>query len=78
MLERNTCVAQLSVARFFFGINMPDDVVWQADDLVSGPLSHFGEAFCFGLIFEGVAGEVDTYHQTSVCTLSVAREGVFT
>jgi hypothetical protein len=39
---------------------MPDDIVRQAIDAIAGSLGHFREALCFGLVFEGVAGEIDT------------------
>ena len=38
---------------------MPDHVIGKTEDAVARPLGHFGKAFCFGLVFEGVAGEVD-------------------
>lgn len=40
---------------------MPNDVVGETDDLVIGCVGHFGETFRLGLIFEGVAGEVDSF-----------------
>ena len=48
-----------SVPRLLFSIDMPDNVVRQAIDAVTSALSHFGKALCFGLVFKGVAGEVD-------------------
>ena len=42
------------------GVNVPDDVTGQADDLVSGPFRHLCETFRLGLVLEGVAREVDT------------------
>lgn len=45
---------------------MPDHVIGQAEDLVSCPLGHFGEAFRFGLILERVAGEIDSW----ICVVS--------
>lgn len=42
-------------------VNVPDHVVGQTNDLVAGTLGHPGEALGFGLVLEGVCGEVDTY-----------------
>ena len=38
---------------------MPHDIIRQPDDLVPGALRHLREALGFGLVFKGVAGEVD-------------------
>lgn len=38
---------------------MPNDVVGQTNDLVAGTLGHLGETLGFGLVLEGVRGEVD-------------------
>ena len=62
------------VAGLFFGINVlrwsvednflvdrrthPDNVVWQAHNLVASSFGHLGEAFGLSLVFEGIAGEV--------------------
>jgi hypothetical protein len=40
---------------------VPDHVVGQTHDLVAGTLGHLGEALGFGLVLEGVCGEIDTY-----------------
>lgn len=37
----------------------PDNVVWKTNDLIACPLGHLSKAFCFGLVFEGVAREID-------------------
>ena len=46
------------------GVNVPDNVAGQADDLVSGPLGHPREALGLGLVLEGVAGEVDAWRSS--------------
>ena len=43
-----------------FGIDVPDDVVGETDDLVTGSLGHLGKTLGLGLVLESVAGEVDT------------------
>lgn len=50
--------ARLGVA-LLGGVDVPDDVAGQADDLVPGPLGHLRETFRLGLVLEGVAREVD-------------------
>jgi hypothetical protein len=47
------------VALRLFGIDMPDDIVWQTIDTVSSTFGHLREAFGLGLILEWIAGEVD-------------------
>jgi len=37
---------------------MPNNVIRQAKDAVTGAPRHLGEAFCLGLVLEGVAGEI--------------------
>jgi hypothetical protein len=49
------------VARLLVRVNVPDHVVGQTHDLVAGTLGHLGEALGFGLVLEGVCGEIDTY-----------------
>lgn len=56
-----TCIAGLCVSWLFFCVNMPDDVVGQTDNFVSRSLGHLRKTFCFGLVLERVAWEVDTY-----------------
>jgi hypothetical protein len=51
----------LCVAGLLVGVNMPDDVVRETNDFVSGALGHLCETFCLGLVLEGVAREVDAY-----------------
>jgi len=51
------------IPRFLIRINMPNDVIREADDLVSGSPGHLGETFRLGLVFEGVAGEIDAFGQ---------------
>ena len=48
---------------------MPDNVVGETNNPISSALGHLGEAFCFGLIFEGVGREVDAFK-----SLLVTRE----
>jgi len=50
----------LSIPRLLLCVNMPYNVVWKTVDTVAGALGHLCEAFGFGLVFEGVAREVDT------------------
>ena len=45
--------------RLLVRIDMPHDVVGQAKNLVPSPLRHLRETFGLGLVFEGVAGEVN-------------------
>jgi len=47
------------VPGLLFRVNVPDDVIGEAVDAVPGALGHFREALGFGLVFEGVAWEVD-------------------
>ena len=47
---------------------MPDHVVGQTKDAVAGALGHLGEAFCLGLVLEGVAWKVDAYLAQKVST----------
>jgi hypothetical protein len=49
------------VALLLRRVNMPNDVVRETNNLVSGALGHLGESFSLGLIFKGVTGEVDAY-----------------
>lgn len=51
---------QLCVARFLVRVDMPDDVVRETNDFVSGSLGHLCETLRLGLVLEGVGGEVDT------------------
>jgi len=56
----NCLTAGLCVTALLIGVDVPDDVVGQAVDAVPGALGHLGEAFCLGLVLEGVAREVDS------------------
>lgn len=49
----------LCVSWLFFRIDVPDDVVWQPNDLVTSTLSHLSETFRLGLVLKSVAWEVD-------------------
>ena len=55
---------RLSITRLLIRVDMPDDVIGEAIDAVAGALGHFREALRLGLVFEGVAGEVDAYVRT--------------
>lgn len=48
------------VTGLLFGVDMPDDVVWKSDNLITSSFSHFRKAFSFGLIFERIRWKVDT------------------
>lgn len=54
------------IARLLVRVDVPDDVVGETDDLVSGAFGHFGEPFRLGLVFEGVAWEIDALYHMSV------------
>lgn len=54
LLERD-----LSIARLFIRIDVPDNIVGQSKDAVSRALGHLGETFRLGLVLECVCGEVD-------------------
>lgn len=47
------------VSRLLFGINVPDNVVWQTIDAIAGALGHLGKAFSLGLVLECIAREID-------------------
>lgn len=40
---------------------MPHDIIRQPDDLKTRPDGHPREPFRLGLVFEGVAGEIDAW-----------------
>lgn len=50
---------RLCIPGLLICVNMPDDIVWQAVYSVTGTFRHLGKAFCFGLVLESVAREVD-------------------
>lgn len=54
------------VTRLLIGIDMPDHVVWQTKYLVPCALRHTSEPFGFGLVFESIGGEVDTYQKLDI------------
>ena len=54
---------------------MPDNIIRQAVHAVARSSRHLGEAFCFRLVFEGVAGEVDTCESVHVSNDSSRRDG---
>jgi hypothetical protein len=47
------------ITLWLFGIDVPDNIVWQTIDAVASPLGHLGKALGLGLVFKGVAGKVD-------------------
>lgn len=53
------CRSGAQIAPFLFGVDVPNHVIGQANDLISGPLRHLCEAFCFRLVFESVTREID-------------------
>lgn len=54
-------LATSQVAGLLVGVDVPDHVVGQTDNLVAGALGHLGESLGLGLVLEGIRGEVDTY-----------------
>lgn len=53
------------IALLLIGIDMPDDVVRQTDNLLLGALRHLRKALSLGLVLKGVGGEVDTCRRES-------------
>lgn len=51
--------AALSVAGLLVGISVPYNVVGQAVHLFACTLGHLCEAFCLGLVLEGVGREIN-------------------
>lgn len=49
------------VSRLLLSIDMPDDVIRQTDNSVTGTLGHLSKSFRLGLVLEGVAWEVDSW-----------------
>ena len=47
---------------------MPNHIIRQAENAVTRPLGHCGETFGLGLVFEGVAGEIDAYKDSLAIT----------
>lgn len=62
--DRLVCLAVSEVAGLLVGVDMPNDVVGQANDLVASALGHLGETLGFGLVLERVRGEVDAFKQS--------------
>ena len=58
------------------GVDVPDDVARQADDLVPSLLGHSREAFRLGLVLEGVTGEVDPYILEILVSKTVTARGI--
>ena len=50
---------RLCITGLLVRVDVPDDVVGQAVHAVAGAFGHLREALRLGLVFEGVAGEVD-------------------
>ena len=51
----------LQIPLLLLRIDMPNDIIRQADDLIPRPVGHGRKALRIGLVLEGVAGEVYTY-----------------
>ena len=51
--------AALSVAGLLVGVSVPYDVIRQTEHLFACTLGHLCEAFCLGLVLEGVRGEIN-------------------
>lgn len=51
--------AALSVAGLLVSVSVPYDVIGQAVHFLACALGHLGEAFCLGLVLEGVRGEIN-------------------
>lgn len=51
--------AALSVAGLLVGVSVPYDVIGQTKHLFACTLGHLCEAFCLGLVLEGVRGEIN-------------------
>jgi hypothetical protein len=49
----------LSVAGLLVGVSVPYDVIGQAVHFFACALGHLCEAFCLGLVLEGVGGEIN-------------------
>lgn len=61
--------------RLLVRVDMPHNIVRQANDLVSSTLRHLGKAFGFGLVLESIAGEV---YPWAMLALVGARTGFST
>lgn len=59
MCRRVTEMLLFVISFLFVRILMPNHVVGQANNAITGTLGHLGEALGFGLVLKGVAGEVD-------------------
>lgn len=59
--RENPFIDSLCVATLLLGVDVPDNVVGETNDLVTGALGHLGETLGLGLVLESVAGEVDAY-----------------
>ena len=47
------------IALLLLGVNVPDNIVGQADHLIPRALGHLCKALGLGLVLEGVARKVD-------------------
>ena len=61
---RNITLSSLQIALLLLSIDMPNDIIWQADDLIPSPVGHGCKALSIGLVLEGVGGEIYTYTKT--------------
>lgn len=55
----------LYIAALLLGVNVPHNVVGEANHLVAGPPSHLGEPLRLGLVLESVARKVDSCPRAS-------------
>lgn len=59
-------VLQLRITGLLLGVDMPDNVIRQAVNTISRPLCHLRKSFRLGLVFKGVAGEIDAWWDFSM------------
>ena len=59
-LNELVAMTLLHVSGLFVCIDVPDDVVRKSIDTVAGSFRHQGKALGFGLVFEGIAWEIDS------------------
>ena len=58
--------AKSGIAGLLVRVDVPDDVVGQAEDFVARALGHLCESFGFGLVLECVTREVDAWGDVSI------------
>lgn len=52
----------LCITRLLVSVDMPNNIVGEADNIVTCPLCHLGKTLCFGLVLKSIAGKVDAYN----------------